>query len=365
MRFYFKYCLLLLFAIGAQLPWSTVQAQGLDSNRLSSGKPIFAVLPIIYYTPETRFAYGLSGISFFKTDSLSRVSSVQVLGAYTQNKQILSWLPFQLFLKEDNYWVQGELAFYRYPYFFSGVGNEVPNGYEEDYTAQFPRFRLTGMKKVAPNLYAGAQYWFQNTNIREREAGGLLEQGAPGGDGGTTSGIGWAVNYDKRDIQFFPSKGAFVQLRSLFNQQELGSDFTYNNYIVDARKYLSIQSHVLALQGYADIIFGGPPFNQMAQLGGENRMRGYRLGTYRDRKMLVSQLEYRSPYIWRISFVGFGGYGGVADNFEGFSTRTMRFSYGAGMRFLFDSNQRLNMRFDYGFGDDGNRGFYFTFGEAF
>jgi hypothetical protein len=42
-----------------------------------------------------------------------------------------------------------------------------------------------------------------------------------------------------------------------------------------------------------------------------------------------------------------------------------KWNAGMGLRFLVDKQDRTNLRFDYAVGQDGNRGFYFSFGESF
>jgi len=44
---------------------------------------------------------------------------------------------------------------------------------------------------------------------------------------------------------------------------------------------------------------------------------------------------------------------------------TMKYSYGLGLRFQFNKKQKVNLRADIGFGNDGNRGIYFGIEEAF
>jgi hypothetical protein len=43
----------------------------------------------------------------------------------------------------------------------------------------------------------------------------------------------------------------------------------------------------------------------------------------------------------------------------------MKYSVGAGLRFLFNKEEKVNLRMDIGFGSDGNRGVYFGIEEAF
>ena len=61
----------------------------------------------------------------------------------------------------------------------------------------------------------------------------------------------------------------------------------------------------------------------------------------------------------------FAGAGNVADELLNFIFSDMKYSYGAGLRFRFNEKQKVNLRVDLGFGNDGNRGIYFGIEEAF
>jgi hypothetical protein len=80
--------------------------------------------------------------------------------------------------------------------------------------------------------------------------------------------------------------------------------------------------------------------------------------------MLILQAEYRIPIFWRFGLVLFGGTGQVADELSQMDLDGLHFNIGAGIRFMLDPKEKLNLRFDVGKGTD-KPGFYLTFGEAF
>lgn len=91
-------------------------------------------------------------------------------------------------------------------------------------------------------------------------------------------------------------------------------------------------------------------------------MRGYFQGRFRDRQFLSFQAEYRSPLLfWRISTAAFAGAGRVADKVSKLDFGGLKPSFGGGFRIMLDKVDR----FDLGFGEDGNTGFYVGFSEAF
>jgi outer membrane protein assembly factor BamA len=103
----------------------------------------------------------------------------------------------------------------------------------------------------------------------------------------------------------------------------------------------------------------------MGLLGGSYWMRGYYYGRYRDKNMVTFQTEYRFPLFWRFGGVAFAGLGDVAPEFKKFNTKTIKWTFGTGLRFTFDAQEKINARLDFGFGNDGNFGFYAMVVEAF
>lgn len=115
-------------------------------------------LPLVFYTPETRWGFGEAGfVSWrFKGEPPgSRPSQFQVGSAYTLEDEILPCLPFQLWWDENRFSLFGEHGWYRYNDYFFGIGNGIPNGFEELYGIDFPRLRLTFRREVAPKFYVG------------------------------------------------------------------------------------------------------------------------------------------------------------------------------------------------------------------
>lgn len=215
-------------------------------------------------------------------------------------------------------------------------------------------------------MYVGIQYMYGTSKLVEVEENGLLAQGdILGSESGAVSGAGVLMNWDTRNNIFFPSSGSFYQLSTFFVNSALGSDYDYNRYNLDLRQYFPLtSSQVLAFHGYINILTGDPPFQLMSQLAGENVMRGYYQGRYRDKDIVAFQMEYRSPVKRRFGLVGFAGFGGVANKIRNFELKRFKQCYGFGIRFLISPDEKLNLRLDFGFGK-GSSGMYLNLGEAF
>ncbi|MEQ8909337.1 MAG: BamA/TamA family outer membrane protein [Vicingaceae bacterium] len=329
-------------------------------------------LPVVYYTPETRFGFGGVGISSFRFKGdwyAERNSFFQIGGAYTQEDQLLFYLPFQLFLKQNQYNVFGELGYYRYSYFFYGVGADLPQVNEELYYVNFPRFRLNMTKLVAENFYLGFRYWFDDYRVKQTESGGILSNElVTGANGGVVSSLGIIGLYDSRDNYNYPTKGSFLQALALPNSTFLGSDFDFIRYSIDYVQYHKLfKQTVVAVNLFGVAISGNPPFNEQAFIGGREKMRGFYEGRFRDRNLLMAQVELRQWLIWKVGMVAFAGSGVVAPEMSQYALSNLKHAAGIGFRYQLNEEDRINIRLDYGFGLSGTNssGFYLTIGEAF
>jgi hypothetical protein len=70
------------------------------------------------------------------------------------------------------------------------------------------------------------------------------------------------------------------------------------------------------------------------------------------------------PLFWRLGLAGFVGAGDVAHSLGDFRLSELKYSAGAGLRFLVSQRERINLRLDAAFGK-GTSGFYFGIFEAF
>jgi len=367
-RFFSGWFLLLVLAFATAPFLAKAQTTAPDSAWIR--KSSLVVLPIAFYTPETRLGGGAAGVFAFRfrgePDSL-RPSQVQAGLAYTLVNQLLAYLPFQIFYDEGRYNSYGEIGYYRYFYRYFGLGNQTSEADEEIYNAVYPRLRLNVLQRVRPNLYLGFRYWFDNYKITERDENGeLIGNHITGSRGGIISALGAVANYDSRDDIFFPGKGALIETVWLHNTELLGSDFNFNRFSIDATAYHTLHwEHILAVNAFTDMTFGEVPFFQLAFIGGTRKMRGYWEGRFRDKKLWMLQTEYRLPLFWRLGAVVFGGMGSVAPTVADFASKEVHFSYGAGLRVRLSNTEKINVRLDVGIDETGNWFPYLTVGEAF
>ena len=357
------------FAFSIFLFSFSVNATAQKHNVKVLKKNKFSDFPVAYYAPETKLAVGVFGAYTFynKNDSNQKYpSQIQIGAAYTFNKQLLIYFPFRIYTKHSNFTAYGEAGYYKYSYFFYGIGNNQANDYKELFKVNFPRIRINLLKKLTPNLYAGVRYWLEDYKINETEPGKQLSSGAITGiKNNFISGIGPVFNFDSRDNIFYPSKGLFIDAGVQLYGSGTGSNYRYNRYTADASFFLSNKrKNVYAFNLFGDFLAGDEiPFNQLALIGGNKKIRGYYEGRYRDKNLIALAGEFRFQIYKRFGAVTFANAGAVNDRLKNIFTQ-IRTSIGVGARYALNKSEKLNIRLDAAFGKNSS-GLYFTIGEAF
>ncbi|MBN1223716.1 MAG: BamA/TamA family outer membrane protein, partial [Candidatus Aminicenantes bacterium] len=367
-----SWIILLLFLLMAVF-WCSPMAAGnqeINSPESQSKKRDIIVLPILYYKPETKIALGVGGLYYLKTaaqGAYTRPSNIFIAAVATQRKQFYIELKPDVYWNDDKYHLVGNFRVNKYVDKYFGIGSMATSDDEETYSYRNLEIKLDFLRKFRSELSLGLQYALETYKITEYDSEGeLINKKVSGSESGTASGLGFIINWDSRDNIFSPGKGSFHQITATLYDGIFGSDFEYLSLIYDARKYVSLlPSHTLAFQIYSEFRTGNPSFRRLSLLGGEERMRGFYQGRYRDKNLLVFQVEYRIiPVVWRIGVAGFMAVGDVADRLGGFDFGSFKYAGGFGIRYLWNREDKLNLRIDIAWGQD-TSGFYITIKEAF
>lgn len=343
-------------------------------------------LPLFSYAPETQFAFGGFGVHYFRlggAPTQARASYLALAAMYTTRSQALvDFMPVLWFgpplteeertsalrdiarsalsdsdrmRKFERFSITGQFSYRRMPESFFGVGNNTNIANEETYTLHSFWDLLDFRVRVRGPFFVGLRQEFQVQEILDTRDGGLLQSGVIGAEGGARSGVGVTLVWDSRDNTQSARNGGFHQMSLVTFQPGFGSKWTYTHFNLDLRQYIQIApEHVLAFQVYADLNFGDVPFNQLAQLGGVSRLRGFYEGRYRDEDYFMAQAEYRvMPIVWRLGAVVFAAIGEVSDRLQNFRLNGLRWAAGAGIRFALDTTERIHVRLDVGCSLDG------------
>ena len=346
----------------------------LDAELLKTRKARIRAYPFAFYTPETEVAVGAGGIVTFYTapDRLLRPSKVTLSAYYSTRKQYEITLRPELYMVGNTLFLSARLNFGDFVHKFWGIGRDSPDIDTENYDSRswgaWVNFQFPPLLKFMPHNKSGVIYDFRRYQvINPRDNPHLKEGEVTGRRGGYNSGIGVTLVWDSRDHIFYPTKGGFYQGKAIFYMRAIGSSFNFGTYEIDLRWYFSLsrkRHSVLAIQAFGKLASGNPPFYELPGFGSSTIMRGYFTGRYRDKTFVAGQVEYRTRVWWRFGLVGFAALGDVQQTLTDFDPFDAKFSLGAGLRFLFDEKQQVNVRMDIGFGRD-TSGVYFGLEEAF
>ena len=336
-------------------------------------KTKYTPLPFIAYSPDTRLMFGGLVLRQFKPSragSETRPSNIQLTATYTLNRQLSIRSDYTILFPQERWIWKGGISFKKWPQNYWGVG---PDTQEEDKVGvNYQSIKLSQrfLRKFAKNSYIGPQLNF--THMYDMRFESSDEKPIPpptvtGSEGSTNFGIGVIFNWDQRDNILTPTKNHFVELSALVYSTLWQSDFSFTSYQIDARKYYSLQvagKGVLAFQTKMQFTTGSVPFEELGLIGGENIMRGYLLGRFRDKHSIQAQTEYRRLIFGRFGAVAFAALGNVMPNLKALEITNTKWTVGAGLRYNINPADPAYIRVDYGFGKD-TSGFYITFGEAF
>jgi hypothetical protein len=333
-------------------------------------KSKFFPSPVVGYSPETRLYLG-AGLVWYLPPSKkypdTYPSVLKGVFVYTLNKQIESNVSGDSYLRNNLFKLNYSTSYFKFPDSFFGIGNYTKEEDKEKYDYDYFNIYINGQRKVKENIYAGLKTFFEYTKVYNIDSTGFFANDTiPGEEGGINTGIGPWFTFDTRDNIYFPLKGINIDVSAVVHNEVIGSGYNYVDYLLEVSQFNKIgKDDVLGFNFYGQFVPGNPPFNRMAQLGGDKHMRGNFEGRFRDKNYLTLQAEYRITF-WKYFGINvFAGIGEVADEFSNFSAKGLKYSYGAGGRLFIVPEDKLSLRVDYGFDGYGNGGLYVTFREAF
>ncbi|MFM8911716.1 MAG: BamA/TamA family outer membrane protein, partial [Flammeovirgaceae bacterium] len=174
------------------------------------------------------------------------------------------------------------------------------------------------------------------------------------------------INYDSRNHAYQPDRGALFRVKFSDFNKGLVSDYDFRVLEIDFRKFIKVtRKSIFAIQSFNTFNFGNVPYRNLAILGGNNMMRGYFAGRYRDKKAITAQVEYRFPIKGRFAGVAFASAGEVASDFDDFAWERIKPAVGTGLRFAVLRPEKLNLRLDVAAGSSGEVNYYIVLAESF
>lgn len=334
-----------------------------------SGKDGFYPVPVLFYLPNTGYAFGSAFLYYNNPDTENSGRFPDILagyGTYSTKKQIQASIRHNRFFGNNDSRFDLEISFYRTPDEFWGIGPDPDTKVKENVTYNQYRFKTDFLFTPVKNFFIGPYYWFEKFDLSDYEPDGIIARGElQGALGVTTSGAGIQMIIDFRDSLFFPTRGVFTELKAIFFSELIGSNVNFFRFDIDARYYINLKKgHVLALNTLFNSTSGDVPIQMLPKLGSHQMMRGYPMGKYLDKNLWAVQAEYRTPLFWRFGASVFGGIGQVFSQLSEFTVKDLKAAGGLGLRYMLDKEQHLNVRLDIAQSREGTY-VYFTIQEAF
>ncbi|MHA2796633.1 BamA/TamA family outer membrane protein [Vibrio harveyi] len=325
----------------------------------------WGVLPGPFVNPEQGFGIGVAAVGLYTPYDWQKgdpYSTVTVTSYGSTSGSYGLGLNNRTYLKNDKVRLLGEAWISHTPGYYWGIGSQAAEN--ENNKVQYEGQRLQLSPKiaveVAPNTYAKLGWQWQSFSKVDGVDGDILPSEVTDA---TSSGVLVGMEYDTRDFEPNPMRGQFLDIKWIANRDSLGSDEDYDNLVANYRVYQQwSDTTIIAMEVYSQSIFGDAPWFDYAQLGDDQRMRGYYQGQYRDKHQLSTQVEIRHTIAGRHGVVGWLGAGNIAPTYHDLFKSSWLPTVGVGYRFAFKA--RINVRVDLGVGKD-STGFYFQINEAF
>jgi hypothetical protein len=326
-------------------------------------------LPSIFYTPETSLGFGGFVYTFFKFnkyDTICKQSISQSFLSYTLNKQFAFENDFQIWLKQNKFFIGGAADYSRFPQFYYGIGNSTKEG--DKFMVSFDVFRIKAkvLMRIHHQIYAGLSFHHENLfnqdNQFEMRTSSMETFGRKGF---IANGFGGVLIIDKRDNPLNPSVGGYFETSLTDYKHIFHNKNGFISFILDAKKYYTLPRKIVWNGNfYLNLNQGNVPYKLLAEIGGPRFLRGYYRGRFRDKNMYIFQQEFRMPVYKRLGIAVFAGIGAVGKTLAMLKSNTVHYNYGAGLRIKVDKKNNANFRIDYGMTKD-SRGLYIVFAEAF
>ena len=176
-----------------------------------------------------------------------------------------------------------------------------------------------------------------------------------------TSSLGLVVKFDERDDNYYPTEGQNLELVLLKDDENWGSDYSYEKTTFDYMYYWSInKQQVLAFRAALKNVEGRAPFYMLSNLD----LRGNAFGRYIDNSSASIHAEWRYKFHQRWGMIGFVETGAVAESFSQLDNQKRITSYGIGLRWQPIATESLHIGLDVALSSD-DSAIYIRVGESF
>jgi hypothetical protein len=365
--------------------------------KIPKSKTKLIAFPTLGYQPANGFTFGFIGQYSFKKKEENKISLLSGGASYSTQKQILTYLKNNMYLKDDRYFFSGDFRYYVFSQSNFGLGTDiVPWGTEfKDFNyssieqpMNYNYFKLheTISYTIYPLFLIGAGIHLDTySNIKDK----LLD--VPNGKytyhylyskkngfsdkNYSVNGISLNLIYDSRDNLINTNRGLYLNMNYRFNPQTSINKRESSTLLLETRYFIPIskinKQHVLGFWAYGQFLVSGRlPYLNLPAIGWDQNSRsgkGYTQGLFRGTNLMFFEGEYRFPITKNqmISGTVFSNFTTASDADKNLSLfESIQPAVGVGLRVLLDKNTLTNFIVNFGVGRD-SQTFYFNDGEGF
>lgn len=348
-----------------------------DSEYMRPGRILTSIFPAVGYSLTNGVTFILAtNFSFYTGNpNNTNLSVISLNPLYSLKQQVIVPLISSIWLANNKINLLGDYRFYQYPSLTYGLGGKRLLSQSDSVDYSYIKISQEALYAIAHNLYGGVGYNldyhynienFSNDDYQyERYTGNLTQ----------TTSSGWVarLKYDNRTNINNPTDAFYADFVYRDNLTALGSTTNWQEIDVEFRKYISLSKYprnVLAFWSWNEFTYGGKvPYFDLPSTGWDeysNSGRGFIQGRFRGSDMVYLEGEDRFDILRN------GLLGGVVfcnaeavPNFPSNRFETIHVGKGIGLRIKLNKYSDTNLCIDYGWGDDGSRGFAFNVGEIF
>lgn len=325
----------------------------------------FAAIPMVNYNPSFGVIVGAMGNAYYKlnaSDTISPSSSTGLFGMFTTNGTYFTSAFQQFYLRKDNWRIMlaaglGKLNF-QYWQELPVIGGQFI-GFGTEATFMMAKIE----RKVFKKLYAGIQGTYTKAKT-EFDVPDFVPDSLRF-DERNMNNLGYQFNYDMREHQMNPRGGYNIVFKNSFYREWINSGNNFEKFELTYNHYYKVKNerNILAFRVHAAISTGDVPFQGQNVVGNDD-IRGYSAGKYRNNEVYAIQTEYRWSFYKKLGMVGFLGIASAVEKIGDIPTSEVLPGIGVGFRYMMIPKERINVGVDVATGKD-DWGLYFRIGESF
>jgi len=351
-----------VLAVLLGLPLESAAEDGMQEQQ--KGKNT-AVAPIVVSNPNIGTGAGATGMFFYDVGGDGEGqprSSAQLVGAYTHTDSYFVGLLNSLHLRRDQVRSKAGL-------FHARINNEFrdPLGGEADFATDVLAAFAQVTYRIKDDWFLGIQGLVSDVRYRPDTPQDADYLDRVGAEDTTSGGIGPVVSYDSRDNIHYPTSGTLAEVKGFFKPGSWGNEADYAIGDLAINHFIPLRNdRVLGLRLFGRTGTGDTPYSDKSRLGQGSDLRGFKSGEISGLTLLSGQVEHRWQLTERWGAVAFGGLAKLwDDDLEDLITEDLYYSVGAGIRFMINTDQKINFRIDAAVGNGDNKGIYVGIREAF